>query len=138
MPTFFATLSRHLAVVANAKWMSLYLRVLSGVLIYGATVHAGNMLGLTGKPWFSTPLLWRVMDVVLLVFDVVVSVGLWQRRVWAIAAFVFGIICLQILPYTLLRNAFIMSPADAQTLNGLIGSELVLLGVLVGLIVSGK
>ena len=58
----------------------MYVRLLAVVLLYGAAVHVGNMLGLTGTPWLQTPRLHRAMDVVLLVFDLVVAAGLWMKR----------------------------------------------------------
>jgi hypothetical protein len=40
-----------------------------------------------------------------------------------------GIGVLQVIPYTLLRSPFLLKPDDAQTLNSLLGTEAVLLGV---------
>ena len=50
-------------------------------------MHVANMLSLTGTPWRSTPVLWRTMDVVLLIFNIIVGVGLWTRQPWAVMAF---------------------------------------------------
>ena len=93
-------------------------------------MHVGNMLGLTGTPWSQTPRLFRSMDVVLLVFDLVVAAGLWIRKPWAVVAFAAGLVLLQILPYTLFRRHFVRGPEDVSTLNGLVATELVLLLVL--------
>ena len=119
-----------IAEALTQPWLSIYVRVLAVVLVYGAVMHVGNMLGLTGKPWMQTPLLFRVMDVVLLVFNLAVAVGLWLRHSWAVVAVVAGLVLLQIVPYTVFRRHFIQTPQDAQTLNGLIGTELVLLLIL--------
>ena len=127
-----ADLGEWLAEATQAKWTGIYLRILACILFYGAAVHIGNLLGLGDRPWRSTPLLWRCMDVTLLVFDVIVGVGLWRKAVWAAIAFILGILLLQILPYTLLRQQFIQTPADAQTLNGLICTEaLLILGLII-------
>ena len=98
-------------------------------LLYGAVVHIGNMLGLTGTPWLSTPLLWRIMDGVLLVFNGVAAIGLWRRCAWSVWLVFGGILLLQFVPYTLLRAQFVLQPEDAQTLNGLLGTEALLLAI---------
>lgn len=59
------------------------------VLLDGATVHVGNMAGLTGTPWMSTPLLWCGMDVTLLLFDVTAAIALWRGLAWSVW-FMFG------------------------------------------------
>ena len=110
-------------------WSCIYAKFLALVLVYGATVHIGNIAGLTGTPWLSTPLLWRSLDITLLIFDVVTAVGLWRGRGWAVWSVFGGIALLQVVPYTLLRSQFILKPEDAQTLNGLLGTEGVLLAI---------
>lgn len=137
-PHVFSVLWQYLTVAADAKWTGHYLRFLAIVLMYGATVHVGNILGLNGQPWMETPLLWRVMDVGLLSFDLCVSVGLWLKQPVAIVVCAVGLLLLQILPYTLFRDAFIQTPTDAQTLNGLVGTELLLLSGLIGLVIAQK
>jgi hypothetical protein len=110
-------------------WTSVYAKLVALVLAYGATVHIGNMAGLTGTPWLSTPLLWRGMDVALLVFDIVAAIALWRGLGWSVWLVFGGIALLQFVPYTLLRSHFILKPEDAQTLNGLLGTEAILLGI---------
>ncbi|MEM7773358.1 MAG: hypothetical protein AAF327_22990, partial [Cyanobacteria bacterium P01_A01_bin.37] len=100
-------------------WTSIYAKVVAVVLFYGATVHIGNIAGLTGTPWFSTPLLWRWMDVLLLIFNMVAAIGLCLGLAWSIWLVFGGMTVLQFVPYTLLRSHFILKPEDAQTLNGL-------------------
>ena len=113
----------------SQPWTSIYAKVMALVLLYGATVHIGNILGLTGTPWLKTPLLWRSLDILLLGFDIVVAIGLWQGVVWSVWLVFTGILLLQFLPYTLLRSHFILKPEDAQTLNSLLGTEALLLGI---------
>ena len=115
-------------------WTSAYAKIMALVLLYGATIHIGNMAGVTGIPWMSTPLLWRSMDVALLIFNVTAAISLWRRLVWS-SWFVFGgIVLLQFVPYTLLRSHFVLKPEDAQTLNELLGTEVLLL-VIFGLLI---
>ena len=113
----------------NNPWTARYAKFLALILLYGAAVHIGNMVGLTGTPWFSTPLLWRVMDVALLIFDAVSVIALWRRVSWSVGLMFGGIVLLQFVPYIVLRSQFILRPEDAYTLNGLLGIEAVLLGI---------
>ncbi len=115
-------------------WTAIYAKFIAIILVYGATVHVGNILGWSGVLWSETPLLWRVMDVLLLIFNGVASVGLWQGTTWSIGILFGGIMLLQFLPYTLFRSLFIVNPEDAQTLNGLLGTEAILLGLFIVLI----
>ncbi|MEO0824229.1 MAG: hypothetical protein AAFY67_01025 [Cyanobacteria bacterium J06642_9] len=110
-------------------WTGIYAKLMAVVLLYGATVHIGNIAGLTGTPWLSTPLLWQAMDVLLLIFDVVAAIALWRGLAWSVWAVFSGIALLQFMPYTLLRSQFVLQPRDAQTLNSLLGTEAVLLAI---------
>ncbi|MEM9216562.1 MAG: hypothetical protein AAGD25_19720 [Cyanobacteria bacterium P01_F01_bin.150] len=67
--------------------------------------------------------------VALLIFDGVGAIALWRGLSWCVWLTFGGITLLQFVPYTLLRSQFILQPEDAQTLNGLLGSEALLLGV---------
>ncbi len=122
----------------NGAWTGIYVKVLACILAYGALVHIGNITGWSRRPWMETPVLWRVMDIVLLIFNITVGITLWLRIPWAVIAFVVGIVGLQLIPYTLFRERFIEAPEQAQALNGLVGTHLVLLTVLVGLMVLRK
>ena len=48
----------------------------AGFYAYGAVVHVMNMAGLNGFDWLRAPLKWQVLDVVYLILDVLVAVGL--------------------------------------------------------------
>lgn len=110
-------------------WTALYAKLVALILGYGAIVHISNMAGLSGTPWLATPLLWRVMDVTLLIFDLVTAVSLWIGVAWSAWLLFGGMILLQFIPYTVLRSHFILQPEDAQTLNGLLGTEGILLAI---------
>ncbi len=122
-------LNTALGSALQQPWTATYAKVMALVLAYGATVHIGNMAGLTGTPWLSTPLLWRGMDVALLIFNVVSAIALWRGLAWSVWLVFGGITLLQFVPYTLLRSHFILKPEDAQTLNGLLGTEVLLLAI---------
>ena len=113
----------------NHPWTARYARFLALILLYGATVHIGNMAGLSGQLWLATPLLWRGMDMVLLIFNGVAAISLWWGLSWSVWLTFGGIALLQFMPYTLLRSQFVLQPGDAQVLNGLLGTEALLLGI---------
>ena len=69
------------------------------------------------------------MDITLLLFDVTAAIALWRRLVWSVWFVFGGIVLLQFVPYTLLRSHFVLKPEDAQTLNGLLGTEVLLLAI---------
>ncbi len=112
-------------------WTAIYTKVIAIALLYGATVHVSNILGLTGTPWLATPLLWQSLDIILLIFDIVTAIALWRGLAWSIWLLFSGILLLQILPYTLLRSHFILKPEDSQILDGLLGTEILLLSILI-------
>ena len=119
-------------------WTARYAKLMALFLAYGAAVHISNIAGFSGTPWLSTPLLWRAMDVALLVFNTIAAISLWRGLSWS-AGFVFGgIILLQFVPYTFLRSHFILKPEDAQTLNGLLGTEAILLTLFLCLLIARK
>lgn len=107
-----------------------FVRALALVLGFGTLVHVGNIAGLSDQPWNSTPPLWRVMDIVLLGFNVLVGAGLWLKRPWAIWSFLFGIIALQLVPYTVFRQHFMQATEQAAILNGLVIFWVAVLAVL--------
>jgi len=129
------TVKDWLSTALQQPWTKIYAKLVAIILLYGATVHIGNITGLTGTPWLSTPLLWRSLDVVLLGFDLVSAIALWQGLSWSLGFVLGGIILLQIVPYTVWRSQFVLKPEDAQVLNGLIGTEILILaifGLLIG------
>ena len=119
-------------------WTGIFLRFLSICLVYGALVHCSNILSLGDVSWLETPLHWRLMDIILLIFDVIIAISLWVYSFSGIIAFFVAIILLQIIPYTLFRQSFITKPEDLETLNGLVGSEIFLMTILIILIVAKK
>lgn len=119
-------------------WLSIYLKFLSICLFYGALVHLGNILGFAAQPWSEMPIHWQLMDIILLLFNLLVSIGLWFRRVEGVIAFILGIISLQIIPYTIFRQYFIQTPEDVITLNSLMTIELILITIFVVLIMIKK
>ncbi len=111
----------------RAPWTAVFTKIMALILLYGATVHIGNIAGLSGTPWLSTPLLWRSLDITLLAFDVVCAISLWRGLSWSVWLVFGGILLFQFVPYTFFRSQFILKPEDAQTLNGLLGTEAFLL-----------
>ncbi len=120
---------QHIRFALQQPWTSIYRKGLALVLVYGAIVHISNITGWTGTSWLSTPLLWRSMDILLLIFDVVTAIALWKGLAWSVWLLFSGIALLQFVPYILLRSQFILKPEDAQILNGLMRTEAMLLAI---------
>ena len=78
---------------------------------YGAAVHVMNMFSLSGFDWQTAPLKWQALDVVYLVVDVVVVVGLLMSWKMGYVAFYFAAIS-QIVLYTILRGWIIDVPPE--------------------------
>lgn len=112
-----------------SPWVGRYAKLVAIVLLYGAMVHISNIAGFTGTPWLSTPLLWRCMDIALLIFNITAAVALWRELFWSVWFVFGGLVLLQFVPYVFLRSHFILKPDDAQTLNGLLGMETILLAI---------
>ena len=112
-------------------WTAIYTKIIAITLLYGASVHIGNIFGLTGTAWLSTPVLWRSMDILLLTFDFITAIALWQGRGWSVWLLFSGILLLQVIPYTLLRSYFIVQPEDSQVLNSLLGTEAIFLSIFI-------
>ena len=100
---------------------------------YGALVHILNIAGFSDFSWIDAPLKWQVLDVIYLVIDVVVAIGLPLGWVTGYVAF-FSAAGSQIVLYTLLRDwildvpeAFARSPQDVEYLDGLVAFHLVTL-----------
>ena len=64
--------------------------------------------------------MWRVMDVILLLFDVIVGIGLAFKAPWSVIAYIVGIILLQIVPYTAFPEHFAANSEQAATLGGMV------------------
>ncbi len=112
-------------------WTAIYTKIIAIALLYGASVHIGNIFGLTGTAWLSTPVLWQSMDILLLTFDFITAIALWQGRGWSVWLLFSGILLLQVIPYTLLRSYFIVQLEDSQVLNSLLGTEAIFLSVFI-------
>ena len=123
---------------SDQTFTPIYLRLLACVLLYGGFVHLGNILGWSGTPWLETPLLWRILDILLLVFNFGVAIALFFKVPIAVIILVVGLILFQFIPYTFFRTYLIAQPEDAATLNGLLGTEGLLLLVLFLLIYFKK
>lgn len=98
---------------------------------YGAFVHVANIAGLNGFDWPTAPLKWQVLDVVYLVLDIVVAIGLiigW--RIGIVAFFVAA--ASQIVLYTAFRTwildvpeAFARTPEEIAYLDTLVAFHVI-------------
>lgn len=79
--------------------------------LYGANVHAMNMLSFSGFEWRAAPTKWQVLDVSYLLLDLTVVVGLLLS--WKVGFIAFYTAALtQILLYTLFRDWILQVPAE--------------------------
>ncbi|GAB4525650.1 MAG: hypothetical protein Tsb0014_05140 [Pleurocapsa sp.] len=90
----FTSTHEFLVSALQQPWTAIYTKVIAIALLYGATVHVGNILGLTGTPWLATPILWRSLDILLLIFDIVTAIALWWGFTWSIWLLFGGILLL--------------------------------------------
>ena len=125
-----SSFNQFLSLALQRPRIATYTKIIAVILGYGATVHISNILGLTGTAWLATPLLWRIMDVLLLIFNIITAVALWRGLTWSIWLLFSGITLLQILPYTVWRSQFVLKAEDGEILNGLLGTEILLLSIL--------
>ena len=101
--------------------------------VYGASVHVMNMLSLTGFAWPDAPLKWQALDVIYLVLDLLVVVGLLREWRPGVAAFYIAALS-QILLYTLGRQwvldvpePFTVTPEQAAYVTSLVWFHVVTL-----------
>ncbi|MDF1765504.1 MAG: hypothetical protein P1V29_03865 [Gammaproteobacteria bacterium] len=78
---------------------------------YGGIVHLANMLGMAGYDWMTGPFKWRVLDVVYLMLDATVAIGLVARWKVAYLAF-FTAATSQIILYTIGANWIMTVPIE--------------------------
>lgn len=100
--------------------------IVAAFYAFGAAVHVMNMLGMSGYHWAEAPFKWQALDVVYLILDVIVAIGLVLAWRIGLVAF-FAAAISQIVLYTLLRSwildvpeAFARSQEEIGSLNGLV------------------
>ena len=133
-----SAINKEIKSTLGQPWTKAYARITAFVMLYGGVVHVGNIAGWKGHPWAESSFLWRIMDVVLLSFDITVAIALFLGLVWSVWLLFCGIIGLQILPYTVWRSQFISKPEDGAVLNQLIGTELIILSIFCIMLVLPK
>lgn len=100
--------------------------IIAAFYAYGALVHVLNMLGMSGFSWLNAPAKWQALDLVYLVLDVTVVIGLLAGlRIGYLALIVAAVS--QIILYTVLRDwvldvpeEFARSPEEASYLDVLV------------------
>lgn len=102
----------NLRAISASTWI---LAIVSAFYAYGALVHVLNMLSLSGFDWADAPAKWQALDVIYLLLDVAVCVGLVQRRRISIYAFYFAGLS-QVVLYTILRQ-WIMDVPEPYTIT---------------------
>ncbi len=107
-----------------------YRRLLSLCYAFGASVHAGNLLGFGKYKLADMPRLLLIADIAYLVLDVVVVIGLWKGTTW-------GMICLfaaagsQVLIYTVWPEAFTETDEERAQIRGMVWFHVVTVTIFV-------
>jgi hypothetical protein len=108
-----------------------YLLLIAAFYAYGAAVHVANMASLTGFDWLAAPRLWQALDIVYLVLDVAVVVGLLLKHAFGLGAFIVAATS-QIVLYTVFRDHVAMlgtphalDPAQVDYLTTLVAFHVV-------------
>ena len=108
--------------------------LVAALFAFGGAVHAANMLSLSGFDWSSSPVLWRALDVVFLVLNATVVLGVIFRSGRAVIAFLLAA-GLQVALYGgPLAAQFGTTPENAAAVRNLLYLSLALLGLFVGLV----
>ena len=87
------------------------IRIIAVFYLYGAAIHGFNILSLSGFDWRSAPVKWQALDIVYLVIDLLVAVGLTLGRKSGFIAFYVAAIS-QIILYTVFRDWIVDVPAE--------------------------
>ncbi len=113
----------------STRRVSVFLKILSVLFLLGAASHLSSILGVGGTPWSSKPLLFRVADAVAFPLDVVVAVGLWRARIWAVITWLALIVFLQFVPMLLFTDRFAKGPTELRAIYGLLAAHALLVGI---------
>lgn len=90
---------------------SIVVWLVAAFYLYGAAVHLFNIFSLSGFDWRTAPTKWQVLDLVYVVLDLVVVVGLVLS--WRVGFVAFYLAALsQIILYTVLRDWIMDVPAE--------------------------
>ena len=100
--------------------------IVAAFYAFGAVVHFRNIAGMSGYVWSEAPAKWQVLDIVYLVLDVIVAIGLILGWRAGYAAFFIAALS-QIALYTVFRSwiidvpeAFARTPEEIRSLDGLV------------------
>lgn len=107
----------------------LYLRLLGLFYLYGAAVHAANLLGFGPEAPFGLERFYGVLDTIYLVLDVAAAAGLLALQPWGVALFLSTAVT-QVAIYTGFLDLFAADPGQRSTLLGLVVFHLLTMALL--------
>ena len=115
----------------RTRRVAIFLRVLSVFCLLGAFSHLGGILGLVGPPLQSKPLVFHIGDSVLLPTNLVLAWGLWNKRPWAVFAWLAAIVLLQAIPilFLLVTDAFATDLAQRRAFYGILATHVTLVSI---------
>lgn len=120
------------------SWIAVFLKCLAVLLFLGGASHLASIGGLIGGAWTAKPLHFQIADSILFVFDLTVGWGLWRKKLWAVFAWIAGVLLLQVIPFTLFMDFFATNAAHRQTLWAMLAIHAVTIGVFVLLLLRRK
>ena len=87
--------------------------IVAALYAFGGIVHVQNILGLSGYAWSDSPPAWQIFDIVFLVLNAAVVIGVLARRGWGVIAFVAAA-GLQVVMYQFFPEAFALGPEQFE------------------------
>lgn len=120
----------------KTRRVSVFLKVLSILLLLGAASHLGSILGIGGTPWLAKPLPLRIADSVMLPLNLIIAWGLWRARLWAVFTWLASILLFQFVPFLLFTDYFVSRGIEKRTLYSLLVAHAFLASVFFLLLLS--
>jgi len=136
MPEIGQTISHSMSLAKRIRdgiahrRVAIYLKIVAVFLLLGASSHLASIMSVYGTSWVARPLQFRVADMVLLPYNLVVAWGLWRTRFWGVVGLVAGIFLLQAIPILFFTEFFATNARERTTLYGLLAVDATMLGIL--------
>ena len=119
------------------KALTIYLRILAMLYLYGAIVHYANLLGFGEIPFAQEPLSWKIADILYAILDTFTYTGLWLKKIWGIAGFLMSAFS-QLVLYIGFPHWFAFNPQQQELLWSMVIFHLVTLTIFFGLLFLSK
>jgi hypothetical protein len=122
--------------ILKTRRVSVFLKVLSVLLVLGAASHLASILSIGGRPWLDKPLMFRIADSVMVPLNLIIAWGVWRARLWGVVAWLAVILLFQFVPFLLFTDYFAGGVVGRRTLYSLLASHAFLVSVFFLLLLS--